>query len=407
MNRSILFLTTFPYREPRHGGQVRMHHVESTFRSAGWRVRCIAVYDEKAYGNQQIGGHDIPFPSDARWREFNGRPVPLIDDLLAGVYAQADTGGFPLVMRRLPDQVDAIHVEHPWLWPLARKIQKTRGDSHLALIYGSANIEARLKADILASAEVTDAADVIKYTQELEQMATSEADLVLAVTQSDADVLSSYGPRRILLAPNGIEPWRASEAELTRWRPRLPQSPWLLYVASAHPPNFTGVIDTMGDTLGFLPPDSRLVVAGSVCEHIYRVFAASRWHALNLARLELLFGLADAELAAVKELAHAFVLPIAHGGGSMLKTAEAIYSGRYVIGTSAAFRGYEDFLQLPELMLADSPVAFGNAVKRALRLPPAAEMAGVRGAREALRWDRCLAELPAQVEEIVRAKHDR
>ena len=108
--------------------------------------------------------------------------------------------------------------------------------------------------------------------------------------------------------------------------------------------------DCVGPSLGCFPPDSRLVVAGSVCSHLYQHLAATRWQSLNLSRLELLNTLPDEDLAAVKTLAHGFLLPILHGGGSNIKTAEALYSGAYVLGSEAAFRGFEDLLDLPEVL---------------------------------------------------------
>jgi glycosyltransferase involved in cell wall biosynthesis len=402
MKRTILFLSTYPYAQPRHGGEIRLAHIAAAFARADWDVRGIAVYDEKGYSRGNVGRHDLPFPSDQSWREFNGRLVPLIDDLLSGRYAESDVGGFPAVTRALPRRIDAIHVEQPWLWGLARKIRDRRRDDHIVLVYGSQNIEAPLKRQILAASGITRADDVIQAIDTLERRAAREADLTLAVTHAEGETLSTYGAMRQILAPNGIEPWEALELDLERWRGRLPRAPWILYIASAHPPNFTGFTQIVGESLGFLPPDSRLVVAGTVGEHVYRVLSDTRWHALNSSRLQLLFVLPERDLAAVKQLANVFILPIAHGGGSSLKTAEAIYSGSYVVGSSAAFRGYEDWLHLPELTVADEPDAFRAAVQAAFLKPAPASKISKDAAREALRWDNCLAQIPARVEQLVR-----
>lgn len=402
MKRVVLLLSTYPFVEPRHGGQVRLANIAKAFETAGWEVESVAVYEPEGYGVQPLGKNDIPFPPSSRYRLFRGRNVTFINDLLSGDYAIAEDGGFPVIQARLPRRIDAIHVEQPWMWPLASKIKRMREYERAVLIYGSQNIEAPLKREILTSYDVGGADDAIDAVDELEHQAACEADLTLAVTQADLDVLAGYGAKQLLLAPNGIAPWTASAAALERWRARLPTAPWILYVASAHPPNFTGFTACVGDSLGCIPPDSKLVVAGSVGEHLYRCLAGTRWHSLNISRFEPIWVLPDEDLAAVKTLAHAFLLPIQHGGGSNIKTAEALYSGAYVVGSEAAFRGFEDFTALPEVTVARSPQAFQTAIREVLQRPPQSHKKPVQGdMRYRLRWDQCLSPIPVAVEQVM------
>ena len=397
MKPTVLLLSTYPFSKPRHGGQVRIAQIAHAYEAANWQVESMAIYEPEGYGAQRQGPRDLPFPVDSPFRQFKGRDVPLVNDLLTGFYAAADDGGFAAVVRQLPPVVDAIHVEQPWLWPLAKRIKQLPGFEKTILIYGSANIEAPLKLEILTSYGVADSALVIAEIDALERRAACEADVAVAVTKSDLATLASWGARHTVLASNGISPWQATPERLSHWRTRLPKAPWMLYVASAHPPNFTGFTDCVGPSLGCFPPDSRLVVAGSVCSHLYQHLAATRWHSLNLSRLELLNTLPDEDLAAVKTLAHGFLLPIPHGGGSNIKTAEALFSGAYVVGSEAAFRGFEDFLDSPEVVVARSPAVFQTSIRNVLAHPRAstAPHEGALSQREALRWDRCLASIPA------------
>jgi hypothetical protein len=403
LKHSILLLSTYPYIKPRHGGQIRLANIAKTYQSAGWQVASIAIYDGGGY---PVGPHDIPFPFTPEWRKFQGHSIPLIDDFLSGVYAASDYGGYPLVMKNLPKYIDAIHVEQPWLWPLAHKIQASFEHRHIILIYGSQNIETPLKKEILDSWNVSESEDVLEAIKSLEKQAAQESDICFAVTEADRRVLLEYGAKRAYLAPNGIEPWKAKPNDLERWRRKLPTAPWILYIASAHPPNFTGFTKVVGDSLGFIPPDSRLVIAGSVSEHINNLLAKTRWHALNTSRLQLLHILPDDDLAAVKSLAHAFLLPILHGGGSNIKTAEAIYSGSYVIGTTPAFRGYEDFSMLPEIMIADTPPDIQMKIKDVLQRPPALQD-GKNELRQLLCWEKCLASIPDSVQSLMVNDHGK
>lgn len=402
----LLLLSTYPYKKPLHGGQVRLANVAKTYQDAGWSVRGIAIYGPNSYSSECAGRYDIPFWLDSPYQLIGGQRVPAIDDLLSGHYAVAEDGAWSLILEKLPPTIDAIHVEQPWLWPLAQKIVTVPAYRHATLIYGSQNIEYRLKKDIFDSLGVQDEWGLVSAIEALEQQAVQEADLSLAVTQADYEELKLMGARNLLLAPNGIEPWKAQEKTLEYWRSRLPLAPWLLYVASAHPPNFTGFIDCIGDSLACIPPNSRLVVAGSVSEHIYKCCAATQWSSLNLSRLELLFSLSDEDLAAVKTLTHAFLLPIQHGGGSNIKTAEALYSGKYVIGSGAAFRGFERFTALPEVLTARSPAQFQAAMRSVLQRPPLnPALIPVGDLRYSLRWDQCLAAVPQTVLNILKRGH--
>ena len=403
MKPVLLLLSTYPFAEPRHGGQVRLSNIAVSFQSAGWHVESIAVYESEGYRTQLIGKNDLTFPQDSNFRLFRGRSVPLINDLLSGEYIVAGNGGFSFIQARLPHRIDAIHVEQPWLWHLAAKIKKMDQYKCAVMIFGSQNIEAPLKREILSSYAVSGADDVVKVIDALEREATQEADLTLAVTQADLNVLNGYGAKYCQLAPNGIAPWSASDLAIEQWRTRLPKAPWILYVASAHPPNFTGFTTCVGDSLGCIPPDSKLVVVGSVCNHLYSTLQTTRWHSLNSSRLQLLGELSDEDLAAVKTLAHAFLLPILHGGGSNIKTAEALYSGAYVIGSEPAFRGFDDFRSLPEVFVARSPHEFQVAIRDVLqRTPQGNEQKVNRVIRNKLQWSSCLALIPETVTRIMR-----
>lgn len=399
----LLLLSTYPYQKPQHGGQLRLANIAKAYEAAGWLVQSIAVYDPRAYDTHSVGQMDIAFPPDSPYRLLQGHSVPATEDLLSGRYAAADDGGWSAILKNLPLTIDAIHIEQPWMWPVARRIVSLPAYRGVKVIYGSQNIESPLKKDIFASLGVGACQGAVEAIELLEREAVTQADLCLAVTESDHHVLQQMGARQTLLAPNGIEPWQAGEKALQRWSARLPKAPWILYVASAHPPNYTGLIDCIGDSLACIPPNAKLVVAGGVSEHVYHCFAPTRWSTLNLSRLELLFVLAEEDLVAVKTLAHAFLLPIQHGGGSNIKTAEALYSGKYVIGSEAAFRGFQPFTQLPEVTIARNPSQFQHAMRSVLQRDPLSPLPVLpTDIRYTLRWDQCLLSVPVSVANLTR-----
>ncbi|RAX41987.1 hypothetical protein [Rhizobium tropici] len=367
--RTILILSTYPIVEPKHGGQVRLLNIKKAYEKAGWDVVTIAVYPEESYSKAVAGDNDIPFPAHSPYRFFEGRNIPFVTDLVTGNFAAAEDGAWPDLLKRLPARLDAIHVEQPWLWPAAVKLKTMPGYASALMIYGSQNIEEPLKRDIFRDFGVT-AGDALETLQSLEVEAARSADIAVAVTQEEVDVLKSWGVDEAVLVPNGIASWDADPGALAEWREKLPKYPWLLYVASAHPPNFTGLAQVFGSSLACFPPQCRLVIAGGVTEHAYRVLNETRWSELNLSRMQLLFTLSDRDLAAVKSLAHGFVLPIPFGGGSNIKTAEALYSGAYVVGTPQALRGFETFSDLHEVYIGQDVKGFQKAIRNVLSLPP-------------------------------------
>jgi hypothetical protein len=337
----VLLLSTYPFQKAIHGGQIRLKNIAGAYASAGWRVHSVAIYDTKL-DPLLTGPYDIYFDSRSNWRLYDGIDVPFITDLQSGKYAL--TGYvFDKIIKDLPDQLDVIHAEQPWMWPVAKRLASMDNYKNAILVNGTQNIELDLKQSIFNSYSINNP-NVINEIKQLEIMACQDSDITLAVTEKDLAYLKEHINGIGLLAPNGISPWSASEKKLEEWRAKLPSGPWLLYVASAHPPNFTGFIECIGDSLACLPPDGRIVVAGSVSEHIYRVMSETRFCSINLSRLQLLFELSDEDLSAVKTLAPGFLLPLKDGGGSNLKTAEALYSNSLVVGTSHAFRGFESYM---------------------------------------------------------------
>jgi len=139
------------------------------------------------------------------------------------------------------------------------------------------------------------------------------------------------------------------------------------------------------------------------------VLEKTRWGKLNISRLQILGELSDVDLAAIKFLAHAFLLPIEQGGGSNIKTAEALFSGAYVIATPAALRGFEQLMPLPEVFVAHSPEEFQTAIQEVLCKPvsPIQNMKPVLGSpRYGLQWSQCLAVMPKTIQALMAQRQD-
>ena len=373
-----------------HGGQIRLAEIISAYREAGFRVQSVNLYGVEAAAGQPRGPHDIDYPRLSAFRRWHGKALPLIDDLTSGQYAAGDSQAYQALSKTLNSKPDIIHIEQPWLLPLVQRWRQEKKIAGGRLIYGSQNIEAPLKYAILRQYHVAEAEAVADEIAQLEKQACQQADIVLAVSETDQKTLASLASTPVILAANGIAPWHPDASRLEAWRKRLPRSPFALFVGSAHPPNISGFFETLGESLGFLPPDCRICVIGSVGEHLPQHPIFQRWKPLNESRIQILGMLDDADLAAVKALAHVFILPITEGGGSNIKTAEALYSGKHVLGTPVSFRGFDRYLGMPGIGLGQTPEAFRQQLRSILHTPLPENDPAWQEARESLVWKKTL-----------------
>jgi glycosyltransferase involved in cell wall biosynthesis len=84
-----------------------------------------------------------------------------------------------------------------------------------------------------------------------------------------------------------------------------------------------------------------------------------------------------------------FVVPLRVGGGTRLKILEALASGRAVVSTSLGCEGL-DVKHGDNILVADTPAAFADAVVRCLRDPGLRRELGARGralVEQRYRWD--------------------
>jgi glycosyltransferase involved in cell wall biosynthesis len=84
------------------------------------------------------------------------------------------------------------------------------------------------------------------------------------------------------------------------------------------------------------------------------------------------------------------VLPIRSGGGSNLKTAEALYARKKIVATSFSFRGFEAFRHFPGVHVADNPDSFERAMLKAVQDSEVNYSWQQRKQLERLLWTNCL-----------------
>ena len=391
----ILLLSTYPAVNPAHGGQHRLNQIAKALVTDGHSVELRGILGSASY--PATPGY-LRFPGADALSRYLANPM-LMEDWAIGQYAADPAGGFKQLGQLCGDGYDAIFCEQPWLFEFAHKqFSSKRRRPHV--IYGSQNVEHRLKFEIAESYLTTAiAAKYSSLVEEVERFAGKNSDLNVVVSETDRQWLESVSDTPVVLAANGVADRRAGVRDVQRSSSVATCRKFALYCASSHPPNIQGFYDIFGNGIGCLAPDERIVVAGGAGAQIVTDSRFSRVSGLSK-KLVAAGEVTESELSGLLATAHVIILPITRGGGTNLKTAEALWAGRHVVGTTIAMRGFEDFCSTRGLVVADDPSAFQKAIRDAMRRPALQLEAAERQQRSRVLWSSTLRDLTGAFREF-------
>jgi hypothetical protein len=392
---NILILCTYPIANPKHGGQLRVRHIDDAYSLAGHDVQVVGVLGSSSY--EPEAGF-LPYPSQEQLTRALVNTF-LMEDYALGQLFQQDEQCRRHLASLIKTQPDIIHVEQPWLFGFAMQYAATL-KNRPQLIYGSQNTEWRLKRDIVETyqglAVAKQCADLVKS---VELQAVTQADAIVCVSQADSNWIASNTDRPIILAPNGVKAWQSTPAGQQEARTISQGYRYALFCASAHPPNMTGFFELFGGGFGSLKPDEKLVVAGGAS---YAIAGDPRVHrSAKLAEKTTTAGMVSQPcLEGLLDQASCIVLPITQGSGTNLKTAEALWSGKHIVATTVAMRGFERFMNAPGVHLGDEPASFKRALRRAMSAAPITLSQDDLSARQSVLWQNCLASLISAINHL-------
>jgi len=363
MKTRILVVAPYPIKTPMHGGQKRTQALVRRYRELSSNVTFIAVYLADSYKDGYKS--DIAITNQKIQKQLKQHRE--LTDILAGTaLIQDDTAKlkFSALLKRIKPQV--VHIEQPYMVEPVSDILKELNLKSL-IIFGSQNVESEMKRGIYKlQLSNEDLRALVKRTEEVERMAVKRADIILAVSGYDLLTLRSWNkftPGYVV--SNGIESPLKYTPKINQWSlfkkdDNIQQI--ATFIGSAHPPNYFGFRELVSGIK--LVPAARIVVAGGVSEVIRSNYKTDDtiWDTVFAAGV-----LPSASLHSLIHESDIILLPILNGGGSNLKTAEAIISHKKIVATQYAFRGYEKYLSLPNIYLANSPKAFERALDAAIK----------------------------------------
>ncbi len=310
----------------------------------------------------------------------------------------------PALLARYQDAVqrfmpNVVQLEHPYLWPVVRALRDRGRLQGVAIIYSSHNFEAEYLRE-LAEISGNVSRELLRWVARQEEEIARDSDLVVAVSDADASSFRRIGARRVVVARNGGRRVDAATAAVDALDGYLGKAPFALFVSSAHPPNARGLLDLAEGLASPLP--GLLIICGGI-----GTLLEPHRRSVPLIREARMLGVVDPPiLDALLLRASAIVLPKTRGGGSNLKTSEALLTGRPVVATSQAFVGFEPWAGAPSVTIEDNPTLFWQHVARHLNRAPTS-LAPNDGQCDGLLWPACLASLVTAVQDLVNASSRR
>lgn len=386
---NILVLSLFPIEAPRNGGEMRVRQIYNKYLDLGHNVlaRGLGSFSpERQLPNGYLRPPDF---------EELSRILPDLagmENFALGKLLATDDTWFYRLSRELPSEVDFVHIEHPWLYPFVERWARTLTEEP-QIIYGAANIEYRVKSWLLNGLHPKEKKrKLVEAVRDLELHAIRNSAAVLCVSEEDARWAEESGARRVLIVPNGTIDVNPSPNELA-WALDLQGSyRAALFVSSAYKPNVEGFFDMFAGGFGCLSPTERLIIAGGISA--VGGFSERLAKIPGLSRRSILAGeLEEWQPGALLASAHAIILPVTFGGGTNLKTAEALWSGKHVVATPTAMRGFERFIGAEGVLTAEQPDEFKRKIRQAMDSEPLNLGVSERERRQSLLWGACVGEL--------------
>lgn len=356
----ILQLSTYPIVNPLHGGQIRVSQIRKYLEAKGHHVKSISL-SETSHGF--YSKDDFLMSEQELTKSVK---TPLCTDYATAVLS-SEGKPFEFLQKHIHSFMpDVIFLEQPWLWPAIKKmIANHELPSHIRIIYSSQNVEYQTKKKLLESHKIPNPQidDTLEYIFQLEQDVCIHAHSVIACTKEDAFSFQALGARDSIVCNNGIAPKANDEAISKKLLEDLNGRKYALFVGSAYPPNALGFWEMLGHSLAWLPPEYIIIVAGGVSTLLesYMPKEAKLFAHVSLDRLKRVGLVTEELLSALISNASVILLPITVGGGSNLKTAEAIASLRPVVATTTACRGFESAKHLSDFYITDNQKEFCHA----------------------------------------------
>ena len=379
-NKKILLIGSYPIFKPNHGGKIRVKAIYNEYKKIFKEVLYISVYYENP-------NYITNSKYDFKISNLTPKLLKILND---SIYLGDVVCGHSIIENKyinkklkkliLNFKPDIIQIEQVFIYFGLKELLRSINFKPI-LVNSSHNIEYELKNEILLNTNI-DPEIAKKYKElilEKEIELTKDSVLTIAVTEQDKEQFLKWGAKNVIIAPNGISIKNFSNKIKLKWELFFKNkniSKFALFVGSSYPPNLYGFENMVGWGMGFLKYHQCITIAGSIGDLIKDYLKTKENNEFDIQAVTfenrvINFGTIKEEvLATLIYLSEIIILPIDHGGGSNLKTAEAILSNKKIVATNHSFRGYEKFKNLSGIYFADTKEDFITALKKAFNDKP-------------------------------------
>ena len=272
-------------------------------------------------------------------------PLTIFPDYYAGLYVADNNRALSFVQNKLESfEPDVVVYEGPWMWTLVQKL-KPRLKFKFREIYSCHNIESTLLSRIYLEDKQSDFSVAIasRFLTKLEMEMSQCCDAVVTLTKDDSMAIGKFAPKKIIQASNGANANPPSNFSklMSRLRRDL-NSCRFIFISS----NWAPHVDGLHNLIRVLEVsnalhDVELTVVGSIHES-FQNYHRNRIYKIG-SKISIRFTgrVGSKKLSSLQHSSHGYFLPIQYGGGKGIKASEALLSGKTIVATTAAFRGFD------------------------------------------------------------------
>lgn len=384
----ILQISTYDLDKNNHGGMIRANQIKKAL----LRKHAVETLSFEWDTSESMQGFKVTLSED-EWRKLNLSHI--FKDWGINSYLRANQGLLKKIKQKISFyNPDLLLIEQPFLYPLVDDLFREHIVSiSTPMVYSSHNIETDMKLVIykneLSELLAKSATDLVS---ELELACIKKAIFSMAVCEKDAEYIRNINSNiEVQVRPNGHEALITENSSSIKIGEKKSLRNWI-YVGSAHPPNIKGLTDFIKNINCLkIPENFRITIIGSVGTSPDFLNAVANqstdlFHVLGL--------LDKSKMNEIISQATGIILPIWEGGGSNLKTAQALLSGKYIAASQFAFRGFEKYCMEPGIFISDNPARLARHV---LKFSP--NLSYIRSdAVNSLTWEKIMFNLENDIE---------
>jgi len=344
----VLQITNYKIEDYNQGGKIRCYEIKNSLLESGYDVKTLSF----SLGNcDQLKDYHLEIDKSSFFEKVKDGTIS--DWAICDYILKNET--LLLNLRKFTKKFnpDIVLLEQPFLWPIVRELLEGGFiDKRCLVVNSTHNIEFKLKESIYQGVfNPTQSAEYTSVVRSLEKDATKYSDITLCVSGIDYNYFKSLNNKaHTVIFPNGTK--KCTDFDSGGWVKRFKgtKNNWV-FVASWHQPNIDGIRRLINSGLESLESkQTKLWVLGSV---VHPISEFIKDHSKKNSVVQLVGECSNSEIAAAIDCATGIILPIWEGGGSNLKTAQALVSGKHILSTNYAFRGYEEFTSTESLLLTD------------------------------------------------------